>query len=98
GGVRGLPYRDYGTVAGLWLPPVFIGAPTSTVNPVAVLASTRTKKRPSAERQVSPTLNIEPSLFEMSAGGTSASWLFAMARYSLPTAWMITASPASAPS
>src|SRR5690606_1694722 len=62
------------------LPPVTRPSPTTTTNPFVVFDSTYTENSPSGDTQASPTLNIEPSLFERSAGGQSASWLSASNR------------------
>ena len=51
------------------------GGPTVSRNPVAVYAVMVTTCVPSGVSQRSPTLNIEPSLLEVSAAGTSASTL-----------------------
>src|SRR5690606_5818129 len=68
--VRGVHLRRAGRV-----PPVTLGVPATTTKPVADCDLTCTKNCASGDTQVSPTLNIEPSLLATFASGLSASWL-----------------------
>ncbi len=70
------------------------GPQTETTKPSAVSDHTRTRNAPPGALQVSPGLNIEPSLLETVAGGTSLSTLCEGVERPVSTEWMITALPA----